>query len=196
MSRRIFESGANEGCMSLPSFPQQAVELSAEDAREVARLLALLLKREVLPSDLNALGFGGRPKATGRSELIAMATTLLAESKRRSDYFNPVMFGEPAWEMLLVLYISNFEGWPQTIGKLVASIGVPQTTALRWIDYLEKERLISRDTHPQDRRTVIVEITEKGREKLDGYFRSRFAFNPLPGWSDERCAHEKQAGAK
>lgn len=186
--------GASEECMSVPSFPQYAVELSSADAEEIARLLGLLLKREVRPSDLSALRFGRR-EAPGRAELIEMASALLSEGRRRSEQFNPVMFGEPAWEMLLVLYVSDFEGRPQTIGKLVSSIGVPQTTALRWIDYLEKERLISRETHPRDRRTVVIEITEKAREKLDRYF-STVGLAPtqkplLPSRSDERGPQEE-----
>jgi len=199
MSRRISQPGANEGFMSLPSFPQDAVELSAADAQEIARLLGLLLRRQVVPSDLSALGFGHQ-KPSGRSELIEMAGMLLSESRRRSEHLNPVMFGEPAWEMLLVLYISDFEGCSETIGKLVRSIGVPQTTALRWIDYLEKERLITREAHPRDRRTVVIEITEKGREKLDAYFLAgRFSsssLSRLPSWSGERRAHEEQSQTK
>jgi DNA-binding MarR family transcriptional regulator len=52
----------------------------------------------------------------------------------------------------------------------VSWIDEPLTSALRWINYLEKERLISREPHPRDRRAVLIAITEKGRQKLDDYF--------------------------
>jgi DNA-binding MarR family transcriptional regulator len=156
--------------MPFPSSSEDAVELSAEDARQLMRLLGLLLKRELQPSDWNALRYGERrSEPKGRDELVATARALFAERKRRSMHFSPVMFGEPGWEMLLVLYVGDFDGGRQTIGKLAGSIGAPQTTALRWIDYLEKERLISRQPDPLDRRTVVVEITDKGRQKLEDY---------------------------
>jgi DNA-binding MarR family transcriptional regulator len=80
------------------------------------------------------------------------------------------MFGETPWDMLLALYVTDFAGGHQSIGQLVSWIGAPHTTALRWIDYLEKERLISRESDPRNRRIVIIEITDKGRQKLDDYF--------------------------
>lgn len=146
------------------------IELSAADAREIARLLELLLKKELGPSAENLL-LNNLPEQTQeRSVLIAKARAVFSERKRRSQHFSPVMFGEPAWDMLLALYITDFAGGRLSIGKLVSWIGGPQTTALRWINYLEKERLISRATHPRDRRTVFVDITDKGRQKLNEYF--------------------------
>lgn len=151
------------------------VELSAADAREIARFLGMLLKKELpsaqpgaLLNPATAVGRGSNPE--DRAILTAKARAIFAERKRRSKHFNPDMFGEPAWDILLALYITDFAGGRQSIGKLVSWIGEPQTTVLRWINFLENEQLISRGTHPRDRRTVIVDITQKGRQKLDEYF--------------------------
>jgi DNA-binding MarR family transcriptional regulator len=157
-----------------PSPIEDRTELSAADAREIARLLGLLLKKELPPSEQNILlnkGPDEQPQPPeDRAILVAKARVVFSERKRRADYFKPVIFGEPAWDMLLALYITDFAGGQQSIGKLVNWIGAPQTTALRWINYLEKEHMVSRGTHPRDRRTVIVDITAVGRRKLDQYF--------------------------
>jgi DNA-binding MarR family transcriptional regulator len=47
--------------------------------------------------------------------------------------------------------------------------GAPPTTALRWLDYPEKEKLVAREPNPTDRRTEFVEITEKGRSAMAQY---------------------------
>jgi DNA-binding MarR family transcriptional regulator len=170
----ISKSSRSGECMSV----QQAdstdspIQLSASDAREVARLLELLLKKDFRPSADNSLLGHSSQEAQERSLLVAKARAVFSERKRRSQYFSPVMFGEPGWDMLLALYITDFAGGRLSTGKLINWIGEPHTTALRWIDYLEKERLISREPDPRDRRTVLVDITEKARKKLDDYFAS------------------------
>lgn len=103
------------------------------------------------------------------SALINEARRIVAERRRRGDYLNKAMFGEPAWDILLELYIRD--GVPLSIGKLVALVGEPKTTILRWIDYLEKERLVARDPDLLDRRLVQVALLDRGRTLLDAYLR-------------------------
>lgn len=91
------------------------------------------------------------------------------ERKRRTQYFNSAMFNEPAWDMLLALYITEVAGSRQSVGKLISWVGVPQTTALRWIAYLEKEHLVSRETDLVDRRIMYIDLTERGRDSLERY---------------------------
>ena len=80
------------------------------------------------------------------------------------------MFGEPAWDMLLHLYTA--EGMALTVGKLVKLVGQPKTTLLRWTAYLEEKRFIARRDDLRDRRLVWIELAERGKNVLDGYFSS------------------------
>jgi len=89
------------------------------------------------------------------------------------------MFGEPAWDLLLCLYI--MDGRRVTFGKLVNMIGEPMTTAVRWLDYLEKEHLIARRPDPSDRRMVCIELLDRGRDILDSYFASSPDKNQVEG---------------
>jgi DNA-binding MarR family transcriptional regulator len=72
--------------------------------------------------------------------------------------------------MLLALYLTDFAEARQTTSRLVSWIGAPWTTAHRWIRYLEDHGLVSRTRHSQNQRIVFVDLTDKGRQALDGYF--------------------------
>src|SRR4051794_19728001 len=112
------------------------VILSASDAREVARLLRLLQGRKTNISGdiyLHKMQNGQKtpPPQVGRDNLIARARAILSERNRRTQFLNRAIFGEPAWDMLLGLYV--LDGQPVSIGKLVNTVGEPKTTALRWL---------------------------------------------------------------
>ena len=100
-------------------------------------------------------------------EVKQRALQMLADRRRRHEVFGKSMFGEPAWEILLFLYAL---GPKQTITKLADLAGASKSTTLRWIDYLEKERLIARVHHALDSRVFLLELTEKARQALDRYF--------------------------
>jgi DNA-binding MarR family transcriptional regulator len=105
-----------------------------------------------------------------RSRLLMKARTLLSERSRRTQFFSRAMFGEPAWDMLLGLYVMN--GRRVSVGKLTSLVDEPKTTALRWIDYLEKEHLIEKRPDFLDRRVVWVDLLDRGRQLLDVYLSS------------------------
>lgn len=87
----------------------------------------------------------------------------------RARHFSRAMFAEPAWDMLLLLYLADSAQERQTIGQLAEGIETPLTTVLRWVGYLEKEHLVERQDHPTDRRIVFIGLTNKGRTALETY---------------------------
>jgi hypothetical protein len=88
---------------------------------------------------------------------------------RRTDFLCPSLFAEPAWDMLLELFASAVEQKRVTIGGLCVSSMVPQTTALRWIDVLLKEGLVTRRPDPLDGRRVHMEITPTAYRAMQAY---------------------------
>jgi DNA-binding MarR family transcriptional regulator len=87
----------------------------------------------------------------------------------RFRYFKRAMFGEPAWEILLTLYITEGAEGRQSIGRLADLIETPLSTTARWIDYLERERLVEREPHPTDKRVIYIRLLAKARELLEAY---------------------------
>lgn len=101
--------------------------------------------------------------------LVERARQTFIQRRRRARFFNPGMFSEPAWEVLLALYIEH-NGRRLTIAQLTEYVGLPSTTVLRWLDYLEDQQLVARRSNPMHGRTILIELTEKGRTALDLYF--------------------------
>jgi DNA-binding MarR family transcriptional regulator len=69
--------------------------------------------------------------------------------------------------MLLVLYVSEQQSQRLTVTTLCQNSGFPVTTALRWLHFLEADRLVSRTPSPVDRRIFYLDLTEKARSALD-----------------------------
>jgi len=103
-----------------------------------------------------------------RGEMVARAQQMLLERRRRIGTFGISMFGEPAWDMLLILYTDQ-EQRRFTITQLADEARVPPTTGLRWLMYLEKHNLVQRRQSPTDARASFVELTEKGSHSLETY---------------------------
>ena len=142
---------------------QRVVTLSNRDIRDAVRLLGRLADYE-------------QPEGS-RALFVSRARRLLVERRKRIGIFGISMFGEPAWDMLLVLYTED-GGNRQTVGKLINTAGHAPTTALRWLDYLETQGFVRREAHPVDRRSSFVELTDKGYNALDAYFSDTRSLGP------------------
>ncbi|MBX9730212.1 MAG: MarR family transcriptional regulator, partial [Sphingomonas sp.] len=63
-----------------------------------------------------------------------------------------VLFGEPAWDILLALYSARADGQELSISTACAAAKVPNTTALRHLGNLEARGMIVRRADSEDRR--------------------------------------------
>lgn len=100
-----------------------------------------------------------------------VALSIFHSRRARAKHFgNRNIFGEPAWDILLDLYIHQAEG--EQISIKSASIGscAPATTALRWLKTLEEEALVVSVEDPNDQRRRFVQLTAEGYEVLTRYF--------------------------
>jgi hypothetical protein len=81
----------------------------------------------------------------------------------RSKFFpSDELFAEPAWDMLLDLCISSLQGKKVSVTSLCIAARVPPTTALRWINVLEKQSYIERTSDENDARRSFLSVTELG----------------------------------
>lgn len=150
---------------------ERTITLSQQDVRAARRLLKLLLQEDLKTSAGHQLEGAVRPVGdTSRAASIARAHEEFGNRRRRATIFERSMFGEPAWDMLLALYILDVSGQRQTTGALMQFSGAPITTARRWLDYLVGNGLARRSHHPTDQRVMFVGLTEKGRNALDLYY--------------------------
>jgi DNA-binding MarR family transcriptional regulator len=140
----------------------RTVRVSDRDVAEAKRLLSLLAEVDI------AGGPSSSARRSGSGGLLDAARAILAARRRREALFGTTIFGEPAWDMLLILYLGASES-RRTLGRLGELAGISKSTALRWIDYLERHRLVRREPHPTDKRAAFVELTEKARKAMDMY---------------------------
>jgi DNA-binding MarR family transcriptional regulator len=143
----------------------KSVRLSEKDAREAARLLAILLGHR----NTESLGAIESKLAPEREQLLRKAREIFSGRRNRRKHFNRAMFDEPAWDIVLALYIAEFREARLTISRIADWIEVPTSTAVRWIDYLEKQRLIERQPHPNDKRISFLRLLDRGRAAMDTY---------------------------
>lgn len=93
-------------------------------------------------------------------EMVRRAQKILASRRARLSFLPREVFGEPAWDMLLDLFISSHEDRPISVSSACIASGVPATTALRWLSMMEEHGLIERTSDHADRRRVYVAITD------------------------------------
>lgn len=111
-----------------------------------------------------------RPEAGGeRQSPVAVARTLLAQRQIRLEFFPAELFHEPAWDMLLALYVADEEHQTMNVKTLVATTSAPVTTSQRWIDHLHKLKLIDRIVDPVDRRRMEISLSDSGRRAVLAY---------------------------
>jgi len=120
-----------------------------------------------------AAGGGTGEAQPGPASLDAreLAKQLLAQRQARFDHFPAELFHEPAWDMLLALFVAHEERRTMNVKTLVGSAHAPVTTSQRWIDHLHKLKLIDRVIDPVDRRRMEISLSDAGYAAITAYLR-------------------------
>jgi DNA-binding MarR family transcriptional regulator len=103
------------------------------------------------------------------ADVLSIRSAIQARAQR-GRHFNPALFADPAWDMLLELYAAALTQRKLAVSRLAERSCVPMTTALRWITALEKEGLIERSDDRLDGRRVFLTLTDKGERAMSAYF--------------------------
>lgn len=100
-----------------------------------------------------------------------VAGDLIRERQLRSATFPDIagITGEPAWEVLLFVFIAEQDGVDVSIGELANWTRCPGTTMLRYLKHLEEVGLIARRHDHLDLRRVHIELTATSRALMGGY---------------------------
>lgn len=88
------------------------------------------------------------------------------------------MFGEPAWDMMLDLFIRRNDRSTTSISSLCIAASVPQTTALRWVTAMVAAGIFVREQDPFDRRRSYVELSADVRERMAQLLQSMLDADP------------------
>lgn len=99
------------------------------------------------------------------------AKALYSARRRRARHFSDLsaMFEEPAWDILLDLFISERENRDVSVSSACLAAFVPPTTALRWVGVLEQHGALQREPDPCDRRRINLRLTDQTRSAMYDY---------------------------
>lgn len=116
------------------------------------------------------IGLPSPAPAAGSETALEMARKLYRDRQRRSQHFGADLFGEPAWDMLLDLYIAACEKRQVSTTSACIGANVPVATGLRWLQVLETRGLVSRKADASDARRVWIALTPTARRDMSAYF--------------------------
>lgn len=97
---------------------------------------------------------------------------IIANRQARARFFDPALFGDPAWDMLLDLTAAHGEGSQVSVTSLCIAAGVPATTALRWLTQMVESGIFVRVPDPADRRRAFIALSDTALGAMAGYFAS------------------------
>lgn len=86
--------------------------------------------------------------------------------KRNFRFEGLALFEDPAWDILLAIYIDEADSRLVSVSSACIASHVAPTTALRWIARLEQTGLLCRQDDPYDRRRAHLRLTPTARELM------------------------------
>ena len=98
--------------------------------------------------------------------LARFARSLLHARRMRERLLPADLFAEPAWDMLLELFVQRDDGRRFSVTDTCSASNVPPTTALRWLEILVSEGLVERISDATDGRRRFIQLTPTGERKL------------------------------
>lgn len=108
-----------------------------------------------------------------KAAIVAKVRRILRFRDLRRDIFKEDLFADPAWDMLLEIFICELQQQRISVSSACASSRVPPTTGLRWLNVLENKGLIRRSSDPFDGRRIHVSLTDEAFTKMRVLVESR-----------------------
>lgn len=102
-------------------------------------------------------------RAMSDVELVGKAKAIYAGRRARERVFADFqLFAEPAWDVLLDLFVATLEDRAISVSHATTAAAVPTTTALRWIDHLANRGLVERRPDGVDPGCSFLTLTDLG----------------------------------
>jgi DNA-binding MarR family transcriptional regulator len=100
---------------------------------------------------------------------------LLLARRQRDALFEPGLFADPSWDILLELYRSELEEKPLFLLRLGETCRHPQTTVLRHVERLEAAGLVERTDPSTASKRVYVRLTTRGCRAMQSFIDGRLS---------------------
>lgn len=130
---------------------------------EIARRLDHLLRTMAEVPSLE-------PPATVRDGALKAARRAWKARRERERIFGPGLVANPAWDILLDLFLAHAEDREVTVFGVCASTTVDEWTVVRWIANLVEAKLVTRQSTAADPRSIKLTLTDQGLAMMCDYF--------------------------
>lgn len=157
-------------------------------ADELRDMATVLVKQEMRSSGQEDLYLEyDSPKSDSTSNIDSMMSRYAqncynARRVRDQIFADSSLFGEPGWDILLDMMISEYRSKKLSVSSVCIGSNVPMTTALRWLSILEERGLIFRESDSSDGRRSFVRLTAEGFKKMQMTLRRQMTlFSPMGG---------------
>jgi len=97
-------------------------------------------------------------------------TVLRRRILRRQLVGSPELFGEPAWDMLIDLFIHACKGQQLSMSSLCATAGIPTSSAMKLAQRLCEAGILERTPDIFDGRRTLMKIAPEVAHRLRAYF--------------------------
>ena len=104
--------------------------------------------------------------AVSHAALVQIAKRLYELRAIRDDVLGEALFSEPAWDILLDLFVSDHEARKLSVSAVCIGARAPSATALRYMAMLQEAGLIERSRDERDGRRSHVCLTPSGRRRM------------------------------
>lgn len=98
--------------------------------------------------------------------------SVLRLRRLREQFFDPALFADPAWDMLLDLLAARIERAQVAVSSLCIAAAVPPTTALRWIKTMTDHGIFERCADPDDGRRIFIRLSDHATASMARYFKA------------------------
>ena len=135
------------------------------------------------------------PRSSHDAVAAQIVSQIICARRARTGLFRPELFSDPAWDMLLVLFLAKAREQLMTVLELAEATATPVSTTVRWVDLLKRDGLVERDPDPAAARNDGAELSVRGTAaiyqwledcKLTSFFTLQHSEDELGGGCDFR----------
>lgn len=126
-----------------------------------------------LPAAVPSFTLGSRSEQDeeGKARALANARATMRRRLLRQQLIGSTdLFGEPAWDMLIDLFIHECEGRALSLSSLCVQASIPWSSALRLIQKLCEAGIMRRVPDPADGRRSFMHLEPATSHRLHAYF--------------------------
>ncbi|KFG89446.1 DNA repair protein RadC [Sphingobium herbicidovorans NBRC 16415] len=139
------------------------------------RLHHIICERRSAARRANPASFTLRSEVLPEDEAIDRAcrnaeTVLRRRILRRQLVGSAELFGEPAWDMLIDLFIHECKGQQLSMSSLCATAGIPTSSAMKLAQRLCEAGILERTPDLFDGRRTLMKIAPEVGHRLRAYF--------------------------